>query len=193
MAKLFFCLFVVLQMSCMHNSVVQEPPLNQVNIGPESVLTLPEARNILPDVQLVQLLTVEHKESKRTTQVVLTSKDNKLSVVGLFPLGGEAFRVDYVNGRIMTKSMPMPARAFDLRFALADIILVYAETEKLSRWLSPGVTVVDDGLGRTILQSGEPLIKIRYQKDDRFASNVDYEHMLRGYRIHIEPVSQGTP
>jgi hypothetical protein len=182
---------MLLLSGCAH--VQKQTPGRTVNIGGEALLNLPEAKEILPDIQLVQVLTIKHKEKTHSSQVVLTSKDNKLMIVALLPFGGEVFRIEYANGTISSKALPMVATDFDLRFALADIILVYAKTADLNKWVSPGIEIVDKDLTREIFNKSQPLIRIQYDKADKFAATIDYQHLTRNYQIHISPISQGQP
>ncbi len=89
--------------------------------------------------------------------------------------------------------MPFMQPDFDLKFALADIILVYADFEKLKGWLSPGVEITESGLQRRISYQGKQLIQIQYSEAEKFVAQVTYEHLLRGYKIQIHPISRSTP
>jgi hypothetical protein len=190
MLRTLLVLMLVLS-GCAH--VQKSTPGRSVNIGGEATLTLPEAKEILPDIQLVQVLTIKHKDKTHSSQVVLTSKENKLMVVALLPFGGEVFRIEYADGSITSKALPMVAADFDLRFALADIIMVYAKATDLKKWVSAGVEIVDSELTRDISYKAQPLIHIQYDKADKFGATIDYSHLTRNYQIHIVPLSQGTP
>lgn len=161
-----------------------------VNIGEDVKLQLPAPKEILPDIELVQLLSFEHGSHKNTIQTVLTCKDNRLILVGLMPLGAEAFRVEYSKGEMKASGLMTGQQKFDLKMALADIVLVYAKKEDLNLWLSQGSRVVDDKNRRTILFREKPIIQIAYDKVDKFSGTINYMHLTRNYQIHIKPVSQ---
>lgn len=149
---------------------------------------------MFPPIQLVQVLNIDHKGKNHSSQVVLTSKDNTLSIVSLMPFGGEAFRVTYSGFEIKSQAMPFMPKDFDLKFALADIVLIYTENaEKLQSWLSVGSQVVDSGLQREILYQSKPLIRIQYSQVEKFDAKISFVHLVRGYKIQIDPISRDTP
>jgi hypothetical protein len=161
-----------------------------VSLGEEAYINLGPVNEILPPVQLVQVLTVDYADKKRSSQVVLEARDGHLKVTALMPFGGEAFRIEYANGEITSRSLPLGADSLDLKFALADVILVYAPRTVLLKWLSPGIRV-EDGPGRRVLRTAsKTLIEIDYSVADPLAAEIHYRHLLRNYRIHIKPVSQ---
>ena len=161
-----------------------------VEISDRASLTLPEPNQILPPMELVQFLTIDYQGKKRSSQVVLTSKDNRLLMVALMPLGGEVFRVEYADGKISSKSLPMTAKDLDLKYALADVIMVYSNQKALQSWLSKGVKVEGKVGERSILLDKELIVRIKYEGKDLYSSSVEYEHLARNYKISIKPVSQ---
>ena len=186
----FICLLIlgIFLMSCSTLKVAKD---QSVDLGQGAFLYLKQPQDILPDLQLVQVLSIENKGKKNSSQVVLTSRENKISVVALLPLGGEAFRVEYSGGEIRSKSMSVMDSKFDLKFALADILLIYAEKKSLESWLSPGVQVVDGDKTRDIVSKNRVLIHVQYSDQNRYKSEIDYEHLIRDYRLHITPLSGG--
>ena len=190
MSKYCIVLFLLLSM-CAHKKEAKE---SFVNIGEDATLTLKQPKEILPEIQLVQVLSFKFKDKQNTTQTVLVNKDNKLSIVALMPFGGEVFRVEYFDGIIHSKALPMvESKNFDLKYALGDIILVYANKDSLQSWVSPHVQIIDQGNTRLIKNNNTDLAKITYDNVDRFAANVKYEHLVRNYTINIQPVSQSKP
>lgn len=188
MIKLLFLISLFL-LGCTTTQKVQE---KSIHLSEDITLSLAEPRDILPNIQLVQVLTFQHQDKKNSSQVVLTSKDNKLTIVALLPFGGEAFRVEYMNGAIKSKSLPLGLpKDFDLKYALADIIIVYADSKNLTTWLSPTVELHDTELKRVITYKSVPIIQIQYDRAQKFSAVVNYENLLRNYKIHIQPVSQG--
>ncbi len=171
---------------------VEKKPETFVSIGGDATLKLPPPQEILPGIELTQLLTFEYQNSKKSIQTVLTSNDSKLTLVGLLPLGGEAFRVEYQGGAIISQKPVGMDQSFDLKMALADIILVYSESKTLSGWLSNGARVVDQKNQRSILLNEKPIIKIHYSDPAKLKAKINYEHLLRGYKIQIQTLSQGT-
>lgn len=189
MSKFWFVLFLCLPM-CTH---LQQSKEVTVNIGSDATLALKQPKDILPEIQLVQVLSFHFKDKANSSQVVLSSKDNKLTIVALMPFGGEAFRVEYADGVISSKAMPMIESRFDLKFALGDIIMVYANKDALQSWVSPGVEIIDTENTRIVRYKSEDMVHISYDKADRFAAVVNYEHLLRNYKINIQPISQSKP
>lgn len=177
---------ILLLSGCAHT---QKSVQSSVNIGEDAQLNLKEPKDIFPEIEMVQVLTIEHGKEKRTSQVVLSSLNNKLTIVALLPFGGEVFRVEYAEGVISAKSLPMVQKNFDLKYALSDIVMIYAEKEKLETWLSKGVEVIDTEMGRTIRYKGQDLISIQYDQKDRWTASVKYEHLLRKYKIQVQSVS----
>ena len=174
--------------ACAHRQTATRD--TRVNLGETAYLNLGAVNEILPPVQLVQVLTVDYAGKKRSSQVVLEARDGHLKVTALMPFGGEAFRIEYTGGEITSRSLPLGADSLDLKFALADVILVYAPRAVLLKWLSPGVQVVDSPGHRVLRTAEKTLIEIDYGGADPLAAEIHYRHLLRNYRIHIKPVSQ---
>lgn len=181
-------LVLIVIAACTH---FQKDIQKSVRIGESSTLILKEPKDILPEIQLVQLLSIEHRGEKNSTQTILTSRDNKITVVALMPFGGELFRIEYFDGEIHSKAVPFINSDFDLKYALADLVLVYSDKNKIV--LSSGTTISDRKNERIVIFNNLPLIKIKYSSKDKFKSIIDYEHLTRNYKIKITPVSQGVP
>jgi|GEM_PF-3419401 Protein of unknown function (DUF3261). len=188
-AKLSILLFLLLPM-CAHK---QEAKESFVNISSDATLQLKQPKDILPEIQLVQVLSFKFKDKSNSSQAVLVNKDNKLSIVALMPFGGEVFRVEYYDGIIHSKALPGVESRFDLKYALGDIIMVYANRDALQSWVSPKVEIIDTKNTRVIKSNSTEIVRISYDNADRFAANVKYEHLQRNYTISIQPVSQSKP
>lgn len=190
MSKYLFYIFCFIFISCSH---VEKKSAESVDIGEHVFLSLKQTSAILPEIQLVQLLKIEHPKGNHSAQVILNVQKNKITILSLLPFGGELFRVEYENGVITAKSLPSVQDSMDLRYALADIILVYANADVLKTWLSEAAEIIELPNRRIIRAHGKELIQIDYQGAEKFKSSIRYQHFLRKYKISITPISQSPP
>lgn len=162
----------------------------KVPISSSASINLVDPHRLLPEMRLIQFLTLSHAEKQHSSQVILTNRNATLSVVALLPFGGEAFRVEYRDGAIHSSKLPYVRSDLDLKYALADIALALSDEKLLEAALSPSAVLDARPRKRVVLVEGKPVISIRYDSDDRFRSKIEYEHLERKYRILITPVSQ---
>lgn len=176
----------ILSLGCVHVTRFNN---TGVDVGKGVVLHLPDPRQILPPVQLVQLFKISYNSKNYSNQMILTSQNNKISVVSLLPFGGELFRIVYDGQDIQYNSLPGVSSGFDVKYALADLVLIYGEADKIESWSNGLVKIIDKGLERDVYFESENLIKIKYSGSDRLRSQIEYRHFVRGYVINIEFIS----
>lgn len=176
-------LILPLVVSCSHLSKKTD---ERIDIGGGAFLKLNSIKDVLPDIEQVQLLTFEHGEKRQTIQTVLKVKDNQMSIVGLMPLGGEVFRVTYIDGVIVARAPPFMPENFDFKYALADIILIYGGLKNLNVALE-NAKVQESSNVRKVSTANKDLVHIQFEKTDRSKSKVSYDNKIRNYKIQITP------
>ncbi len=192
LVKLFFAFAVGLLVSgCASKTISNKESDNKISIGSKSYLTLREPKDMLAEFQVIQILQIKYGEMNRSSQVILTSKDNSISVVGLMPFGGESFRIEYNQNGIRAKLPPGFSSKFNLTHALADIVLILADKSAIEELLSEDTKVVDSGLTRKIFWNDHAFIEIEYSSPTKLNSHVLFRHLERNYSLEISPVDKG--
>jgi len=176
----------ILSVGCAHVARFNN---TEVDVGKGVVLHLPDPKQILPPVQLVQLFKINYNSKNYSNQMILTSQNNKISVISLLPFGGELFRIVYDGQDIQYKSLPGVGFEFDVKYALADLVLIYADADKIESWSNGSVKIIDKGFERDVYFKSENIIQIKYSGSDRLRSQIEYRHLVRGYVINIEFIS----
>lgn len=159
----------------------------KVEVSKNVTLLLPRPKEISPKLELQQIISFNRGENKKTLQVVFFNNHKILKVLGLAPLVGVVFEVEYDGERILTKNLPEQGLSSEkLERALADLVLVWAPASSLNQWLSEGAKIVEKpGFRKLVLQDRE-IVRIEYSAVDKWQGRVTLTHNIENYQIVIK-------
>ena len=171
-------LALLLLSSCAHNWRQGEVVTSLRLDG--GVPLIPAAPASFGERDLQQLLVFQRDGKEAEFHARVENRGGRLNLVGLTPLGEEAFVLSW-DGSLL-RFVPHPAVPFqgDPRGILADFCLAFA----------PSALPWDGSVaGRRVLRdsNGEPLVTIEQHGEDPWASEIKITHHRYGYSLCISP------
>lgn len=135
-------------------------------------------------VEVVQLLKGNYGDKEFVFQVVLSLQEERLSLIGLDPMGRRAFTVKWdKDGMHSEKASWMPDQLKG-EHILYDLMLAYWPLESLNR---PSDIIIEGKYKRLVTHNGENRVTIsRLDGHDRWQGRLIIENHHRSYRIEVQ-------
>ncbi|MEN9361586.1 MAG: hypothetical protein RL095_3121 [Verrucomicrobiota bacterium] len=171
-------LILVLLSSCAHDWRRGEPISSLRLDGGLSLI--PAAPAAFGQRDLGQLLVFHRDGQEAEFHARVEITEQELTIVGLTPLGEEAFVLTWDGSSL--RFLPHPAVPFagDPRGILADFCLAFAPAAFAWEGKSPGCRVLRDS-------SGQALLTLEQSGDDPWSSEITITHHRYGYQLSISP------
>lgn len=142
------------------------PPLQQVLVAPDVLLTLPPPHTLGRPLEAVQLVIARHGTDIFTFEGRLSITPDTLTLVGSDLLGRRAMTLHWDGQTLQVDQAPWLPTSLPARNILADIILLYWPLETLKAHLADATaedwSSANGTYGRTVLHRNQPLIEIRH-------------------------------
>jgi Protein of unknown function (DUF3261) len=161
---------------------------------PQAVDQVPDAWPLLPPaalgrtVQVKQILHAAFAASTVDLQCALTVEPDRVTVVGLTPLGLRAFTIGYDGTRVDAQRAPQVPAFIDGARLLDDIQLVFWPLPALQAALAPaGWIVIEPFSGTRRLLRGDALIaEVHYAGTDPWSGRVWLVNFRNRYTLTID-------
>lgn len=175
--------------------VTQQVIHNRVTIAKGIQMELMSPQSFSQNITMTQLahFILANDEHELLFQTEIT--EEKIVIVGLMPSGTRLFSLVYDGDKIVSEGYSELIEKINPRYLLADMQLAIWPIETLSRHLKvtsscfrdKDCTIVQssNGLGRSLLSSGEELISVEYQNKILYQGKLNYHHKVRAYQIEL--------
>ena len=165
--------------------LMRKNELKKLHYSQKIYMNLHKEKIKIRDMLQIQSYSVSWNNKSMNSTAVLKSKDGRLSLVAISPLGLTLFEAHFYNGILnFTKSSMIPD-LFKPEMALFDIFLIYLPEQTLNETIQGGV-VKDGPGGRSFYVDGQVEATIKYFPRREDAIVMEFKNFKRGYSYRIE-------
>ena len=170
-------------------TVETRPEFKSVEIAQAVFLQLPESQEINKRIDATQLLVADYGDRSFAFEAQLEIRPGSIKIASVNMWGGTLFSIDFDGKELRTRGSST-GQGPDAQYLLADMLLTYWDAPWIRKRVD-GAKLEDtpDGLSRTILRDGEPVIEISYEAADRWTGKTQFTHIERQYVLNIQTVS----
>lgn len=146
-------------------------------------------------VTLAHIFTAEYKGDAYTLTSVLRLAPEEMVIAGFTDIG-RLFTISYNADDIITAETSdlFVPEAFKPEYVLSDIQLIFYPKAALNENLPAEMSVkeYDDEVDyyRDFFAAGTRIISIKYDNADKYAANIDFTNLERGYAYRLELLEQ---
>ncbi len=158
-------------------------------IGPDLRFAIPSPRELGHSVDATQLVTAHFRGETQVFEAHLSVSPERLTFIGLDPLGRRALTVIQNDAGITVDAAPWLPAGLRAENILADVAIVYWPEEAVRRGLSrTSATLRADGHERTISANGPEIVRVEYEpgRGDAWAGAARYRNVAFGYELDLQ-------
>lgn len=165
------------------------PPEASALIAPELRFAIPAPRELGYRVDASQLVTAHFRGDTQVFEAHLTVSPDRLTFIGLDPLGRRALTVTSTDAGIAVDAAPWLPAGLKAENILADIAIMYWPEEAVRRGLTrSAATLHVDPHERSITANGREVIHVDYgaQQGESWAGSARYRNLAFGYELELQ-------
>lgn len=170
--------------------VAESPPrAASALIGPDLRFAIPSPRELGRSIDATQLVTAHFRGQTQVFEAHLSVAPERLTFVGLDPLGRRALTVTADDTGITVDAAPWLPSGLRPENILADVAIVYWPEEAVRRGLSrTSATLRADRHERTITVDGRDVVQVEYEarQGDAWAGAARYRNVAFGYELDLQ-------
>lgn len=158
-------------------------------IAPELRFAIPGPRELGYRVDASQLVTAHFRGDTQVFEAHLTVSPERLTFVGLDPLGRRALTVISTDAGISVDAAPWLPAGLKAENILADIAIMYWPEEAVRRGLSSSAAILHaDPHERSITAAGREIIHVDYgpRQGESWAGSARYRNIAFGYELDLQ-------
>lgn len=170
-------------------SAASQPRAASAFIGPDLRFAIPSPRELGHPVDATQLVTAHFRGQTQVFEAHLSVSPERLTFIGLDPLGRRALTVTASDAGITVDAAPWLPSGLRAENILADVAIVYWPEEAVRRGLSRTSAVLHaDAHERTITADGQEIIRVEYESKpgEAWAGAARYRNIAFGYDLELQ-------
>jgi len=141
------------------------------------------------EFSVTQSVRIEPKEGEPFETLAAVELDaTGLRVAALGPMGNRILFLEWDGTNYHEEHDPHLPQNFPLKLVLRDLMLSLFPADAVRKELPSDWTLQDLPRKRIVSHGEKPIIVIEYSADDRFQSDVNFQHLTAGYRLKIRTV-----
>lgn len=189
MKKLLLLSSILILAGCVHST--QKP---KVELVPGQFISLPTLGQLHLTGTATQVVTANYTINglvkSSSSEMVIESTPQKLTLLALSPLGNTLFSVVY-NGHIIQSShLPIPHGDIGVQHALSDFLLAYASTNVVQTMLAQtNLSLQTRPKQRLILEDKKTIMQIDYTSTDPWQRKVVIHNIPLDYTITVQTIT----
>ncbi|MDH5720281.1 MAG: DUF3261 domain-containing protein [Spirochaetia bacterium] len=170
---------------------VNKSAVQSVYITQDQKYSIANPRDLGVEITAAQSFTGNYQDKVFSFHCHLEIDSTQLTVIGLSAIGNKIFTLKQTDKNIEFDMGPMVRTPFRPEYFLMDFQLTYLPLSVLESIFDNTEIrfeeIKNTGLTRNIYDKEELIVKIKYEGQDKWNSNLRFENLKRNYSFTIEP------